>query len=417
MRPLTEEYATATLTVAVIQIAPRHPHDMKPLANITVVDLTVNVPGPFASMVLCDLGAAVTKVEPPGGDPLRHSPGMFGSLNRGKQSISLDLKATGADDVLRRLCTTADIVLEGWRPGVARRLKADYPTLAAANTGLVYCSISGFGQEGPWSERAGHDVNYLALSGYLGVQSAVEGRPWPPPVLVSDLASGLHAAIAVLAAINGRHSSGTGTYIDLSMTESALSLLGLEIGRLGEGGTDGQPNVTSIPHYGLFPCKEGGWLSLGIVHEDHFWRRLCQVAGLAGLAELAELADMKFSERLRRSEELRQRLHSTFLSQSAEEWERDLQEVDVPAAAVVELSTLFDSPQLKSRQAFVNVGADRYVAQPARFSTGEVAPTRGAPELGQHTEAVLQGLGYSPDETRSLRDRGVLGGTEGKAVQ
>ena len=246
---------------------------MKPLAHLKIVDMTVNVPGPFCSMTLADLGANVVKVEPPGGDPLRHSLGMWASLNRGKRSMVLDLKSAGGREVLRTLAAEADVVLEGWRPGVADRLGADYPTLSASNPALVYCSISGFGQQGPWRDRPGHDVNYLALSGYLGVQTAVEGRPWPPPILVSDLASGLYAAISVLAAVAGRHANGGGAYVDLSMTEAALSLLGPEIGQMvAEGGSAKNPNVTFIPTYGLFPCADGRWLSLGIVHEDHFWR-------------------------------------------------------------------------------------------------------------------------------------------------
>ena len=155
---------------------------MRTLSHITLVDLTVNLPGPFCSMTLADLGARVIKVEPPGGDPLRRSnPTMWSGLNRGKESIVLDLKDPEGRGVLARLARDADIVLEGWRPGVAERLGADHPTLSRENDGLVYCSISGFGQDGPWRDRPGHDINYLALAGYLGVQTAIEGRPGPPP--------------------------------------------------------------------------------------------------------------------------------------------------------------------------------------------------------------------------------------------
>ena len=132
---------------------------MRPLANITVLDLTVNVPGPFCSMILGDLGARVIKVEPPSGDALRHSSDMWNYLNRGKESIVLDLKKDCAKEILSRLAKDADIVLEGWRPGVAKRLGADYGTLSAKNNSLVYCSISGFGQDGPWRDRPGHDLN------------------------------------------------------------------------------------------------------------------------------------------------------------------------------------------------------------------------------------------------------------------
>ena len=358
-------------------------------------------------MVLGDLGARVISVEPPDGDPLRHSPGMWASLNRGKQSIALDLKTDGGREVLRRLAGTADAVLEGWRPGVAERLGADYPTLSTQNPGLVYCSISGFGQDGPWRDRPAHDINYLALSGYLGVQTAVEGRPWPPPVLVSDLVSGLYAAIAVMAALSGRQVSGIGAYVDLSMTESALSLLGPEIGRMtSNGAPDGQPNVTSIPHYGLYPCADGRWISLGIVHEDHFWQRFCQATGLS------ELADLKFQERVERADDIRQALHELFLSKPSPEWEKLLQEADVPAAAVTELSEVFRSPQFQYRDVFVALGVHRYLAQPMRLSTGPVAPTKGPPDLGEHAEEILVELGYSNDETVHLREAGAVVGIE-----
>ena len=215
-------------------MSPANGDSRGPLGHVSVLDLTVNVPGPFCSTILGDLGARVIKIEPPGGDPLRHSPGIWASINHGKESIALDLKTGGGRQVLRRLARCADIVLEGWRPGVATRLGADYATLSEHNAGLVYCSISGFGQDGPWRDRPGHDVNYLALSGYMGLQSEVEGRPWPPAVLFSDLVSGLYAAIMTLAAVAGRSASGAGAHIDLSMTDAALALMGLEVGRAGD---------------------------------------------------------------------------------------------------------------------------------------------------------------------------------------
>ena len=377
--------------------------EKRPLAGLTVIELTVNVPGPFCAMVLADLGARVIKVEPPGGDPLRHSAEMWAGLNRGKDSLVLDLKTDGGGRVLGKLVESGDIVLEGSRPGVAERLGADYPTMSEINPGLVYCSISGFGQDGPWRDRPAHDINYLALSGYLDVEASVSGRPWPPPVLMSDLASGLYAAIAVLAAVCGRQISGEGAYVDLSMTESAVSLLGLEIGgTAGEGEPATQPNVSYIPHYGVFPCADDRWLSVGIVHEDHFWERLCHVAGLT------DLAGLKFDDRLARSEEILTALHQTFVTRPAAEWERVLQEADVPAAAVVQLSEVFDSPQFKSRGTFVDVGIHRFVAQPMRFSTGSVAPTAGPPELGQHAEAVLTELGYDRDERAKLQQANAV---------
>ncbi len=380
---------------------------MKPLNGLAVLDLCVNVPGPFCSSILGDLGARVVGVEPPGGDPLRHSPGMWAGLNRGKESVVLDLKSPEGRDVLAALAGRADVVLEGWRPGVAERLGAGRERLQGINPALVYCSISGFGQDGPWRDRPAHDLNYLALSGYLGVQAAMDGAPSPPPVLVSDLVSGLYAAIAVLAGLAGRTASGRGVYIDLSMTEAALALLGPELGRLRDGGCAARPNVTSIPHYGLFPTADGRWVSLGIVHEDHFWRRLCEAVGLAGLADLA------FEQRTRCAGQIRDALHRTFSGRSAAEWEDALGGADVPFAVVVSLEEALASPQMRWRQVAADSGAAQLLRLPALFSTGDVSPRRGAPALGEHSSAVLAELGYDGGQVGRMKERGVLGRPEG----
>ena len=392
-------------------MSPLNDDSSRTLGHVSILDLTVNVPGPFCSTILGDLGARVIKVEPPGGDPLRHSPGMWASINHGKESIALDLKTGGGREVLHRLARQADIVLEGWRPGVAERLGADYAALSEHNPGLVYCSISGFGQEGPWRDRPGHDVNYLALSGYMGLQTAVEGRPWPPAVLFSDLVSGLYAAILTLAAVAGRGASGAGAYIDLSMTDAALALMGLEVGRAGDPGEAGRsPNVTFIPHYGLFPCADGRWLSLGIVHEDHFWDRFCGVAGLE------DMVGMDLDERLREADSIQSALAEVFPTRTAADWEGALLEADVPAAAVADLAEVLDSPHFMARGMFASIGGRTFLGQPARFSTGPAGPSRTPPGLGEQSDDILAGLGYTPDEIGGLRAGGVFGTVERTAA-
>ena len=392
-------------------MSPLNDDSRGPLAHISVLDLTVNVPGPFCSTILGDLGARVVKVEPPGGDPLRHSPGIWASINHGKESIALDLKTDGGREALGRLARRADIVLEGWRPGVAERLGADYAALSEDNPGLVYCSISGFGQDGPWRDRPGHDVNYLALSGYMGLQAAVEGRPWPPAVLFSDLVSGLYAAIMTLAAVAGRGASGAGAYIDLSMTDAALALMGLEVGRAGDPSEDGRsPNVTFIPHYGLFPCADGRWLSLGIVHEDHFWDRFCGVAGLG------HMAGMDLDDRLSEADSIRAALAEVFPTRTAAEWEGALLGADVPAAAVADLSEVLDNPHFMARGMFASVGGATFLGQPARFSTGRTGPSKAPPGLGEQSGDILAGAGYTRAEVEELRAAGVFGAMERTAA-
>lgn len=328
----------------------------------------------------------MVKIEPPGGDPLRHSPGMFEALNRGKQSIQLDLKTPEGQEILLNLARKSDVVIEGSRPGVAKRLAADYRTLTAGNSRLIYCSISGFGQDGPWRDRPGHDIDYLATSGYLDVQSMVAEPPGPPPILVSDLASGLYAAVTVLAVAAGMKDSDRGTYIDLSMADSALALLAPELGQLQKDKQLEFPNVTYIPHYGVFSCSDGQWISLGIVHEDHFWRRFCYVAGINHLAEL------KFEERLGRAKEIKDTLIQIFQSKKAGDWEKDLIASDVPAAKVVKLAEVFDSPHFIARGSFVELGIFKYVAQPVKLSTSSIAPRGVAPALDEHRDVILAEL-------------------------
>ena len=345
----------------------------------------------------------MVKVEPPAGDPLRHSPGMWAGINRGKHSIVLDLKTADGREVLRRLATISDVVLEGWRPGVAQRLGADYETLAATNPDLVYCSISGFGQNGPWRDRPAHDVDFLALAGNLSGQIEIEGRPWAPPVLISDLASALYAAVAVLAAVVGRHSSARGAYVDLAMADSTLALLAPEIGRIGTDEAQGMPNVTFIPHYGLFQCADGGWFSLGIVDEDHFWSRFCEAA------DLGDLADLTFAERVDRGAPITEAVRAAFISRPMKKWETVLREAEVPAAPVTSLADLLDSPQFRSRGMFVDIGLQRFLAQPFKVSGESIGPTHRPPAPGEHTAALLDELGYEAGQMEKMRRAGALG--------
>ena len=377
---------------------------MKPLSHLTIVDMTVNLPGPFCSEILADLGARVIKIEPPGGDPLRHSPHMWASLNRGKESITLNLKSTNARHILLDLISKADIFLEGSRPGVAKRLGADYETLSTNNPDLIYCSISGFGQSGPWTNRPAHDINYLALSGYLSVQSSIEGYPAPPPILISDLASGLYSAIAILAAVTSRQTNGNGTFIDLSMTDSALSLLGLEIAKSSDDSLgDQKPNVSYIPHYGVFPCSDGKWMTLGIVHEDHFWDRLCNVT------DINDLSGLDFEHRLNRADEIKERLHKLFMSKPSAEWERLLQNADIPAAAVLDISEVLNSKHFKNRGSFLNIDLYRHVTLPFHFSNASVSPELKISTTGEHTEAIVSDLGYTPEQFELFKQANVFG--------
>ena len=384
------------------------------LTDYLVVDLTTQLPGPYCSMLLADLGARVIKVEPPGGDPLRGFPPAFASVNRGKRDIVIDLKKEAGREVVNRLITRADVVLEGFRPGVAERLGVDYPSARRLNPALVYCAISGFGQEGPYRNRAGHDINYLAIGGLLGRGDP----PAVPPVLISDLSSGLYAALAVSAALMHRTATGEGRFIDLSMTDCILSWMALDIaaaaqdpGAAQEPGAARKPFLADIPHYGVFETSDGRYISLGIVHEDHFWTRLCDVLGLD------EWQDWSARERLNRAAEIRQKLGNVFATATCREWDLRLGEADVPCAAIYDLDELPNDPYIQYRNPFYSLVASdrsesRQVKPPFRTDAPDHDAARDAPlpppVRGEHTRPVLSECGYTVDEIEDMIQQGAV---------
>ncbi|MBN2361510.1 MAG: CoA transferase [Deltaproteobacteria bacterium] len=247
-------------------------------------------------------------------------------------------------------------------------------------------------------------MNYLALAGYLGLQALVEGRPWPPPVLIADVSAGLYAAISVLAAIAGRGVSGRGAFIDLSMLDAVAALLGSEIGHAAVTGAPGlEPNVTVLPHYGLFQCADGRWLSLGIVHEERFWQSFCRAVGRS------DLAGLSLVERIERRSELRQTLDALFATAPAAAWEQQLAPLDVPIAIVADLQELPASSHFVERELLCDRDGFKCVALPMRFSTGSIAPIAGPPALGEHRDAILAEIGLGAAEIELLRRDGALG--------
>lgn len=402
------------------------------LTDYLVVDLTTQLPGPYCSMLLADLGARVIKVEPPGGDPLRGFPPAFASVNRGKRAIVIDLKKEAGREAMSRLIARADVVLEGFRPGVAERLGVDYPSAKRLNPAIVYCAISGFGQEGPYRDRAGHDINYLAIGGLLGRNDP----PAVPPVLISDLSSGLYAALAVSAALMHRTATGEGRFIDLSMTDCILSWMALDIAAAAQdpgaawdpGAAQGQaaaqdpgvpqdpgaarkPFLADIPHYGVFETSDGRHISLGIVHEDHFWTRLCDVLGLD------EWRDWSSGKRLRRAAEIQEKLRAVFAADTCREWDRRLREADVPCAAIYDLDELPDDPYIQYRNPFYSLMASdrsesRQVKAPYRTDAPDPDAATNAPlpppVRGEHTRIVLSESGYEDAEIDRLIQQGAV---------
>lgn len=374
------------------------------LSDFTVVDLTTQLPGPYCTMMLGDLGARIIKVEPPGGDPLRAFPPMFASVNRSKQSIVVDLKEEAGREVLSRLFKQADAVLEGFRPGVARRLSVDYDTARRINPAVVYCAISGFGQEGPYRTRAGHDLNYLAIGGLLGRTDP----PSPPPVLISDLSSGLYAATAVTAALTHRMKTGEGQFIDLSMTDCVLSWMAPEIARAhAEGRPPDQPLLADLPHYEVFETSDGLFISLGIVYETHFWQRFCDLVGLA------EWRNWTTEERTARQADIRLRLKDIFAGASRAAWDSRLQAADIPCGPVYGLDEMENDPYIKHRHPFFHLTdsegmESRQVKPPYRSGHKADHAAKPPPLPGEHTDLIMKEAGYSPLAIKQLNKRGIV---------
>jgi alpha-methylacyl-CoA racemase len=386
---------------------------MPPLSGVRVLDLSRLLPGPFCSLVLAELGAEVIKVEEPGaGDYLRLMPplrggvgGAFAALNRGKRSLGVDLKRPGGRDLLLRLLPRTQVVLESFRPGVLDRLGLGYAALQAAQPSIVLCSITGYGQDGPYRDRAGHDIDYLALSGVLAVGGASGGPPALAGVQVADLAGGaLWAAIRILATLHG----GEGGHLDVSMTEGSLSLLTPWLGELAVGGPPlrrGEGTLNGgAAGYNTYRAGDGGYLAVGAL-EPKFWGALSAALGVEG-----QLSDPVAPPA--RQEELRRDLEDRFASEGRDAWAARLAGADACVEPVLELEELARHPLHRQRGAFQRFadGAGGTLELPRLPLGGEARAAGPAPRLGEHTDEVLREAGISDDEIARLRAEGVICG-------
>jgi crotonobetainyl-CoA:carnitine CoA-transferase CaiB-like acyl-CoA transferase len=296
------------------------------LTGLRVLDLSIWRPGPYATSLLVGLGADVLKVEPPGGDPMRQYAGLFASINAGKRSIELDLKDGDDRERALALAMKADVLVEGFRPGVMARLGLDAATVRAANPALVYCSISGYGQEDPRAQLPGHDVNYQAWAGALTPEG---GTARVSPLPIADLAGGMAAAFGVCAAVVGRQATGEGTYVDVSMTD----VLATWTGRVGSdegGGAGGSSGSGPVPGYGIFDTADGGQVALGVISEQHFWSNLCAELGLDDLAPLT------FDDRSPRGAEMQRAVTDAIAARCRDELVAALTAAAVPVAPVLD---------------------------------------------------------------------------------
>ncbi len=372
-----------------------------PLRNLKCLDLSRQLPGPFCSMLLADLGVDVLVVAAPNdamgiGIPL---------VQRNKRSMTLNLKDPKGKEIFAQLVHDADIVLEGFRPGVAERLGIDYATLAKLNPKIVYCSISGYGQDGPYRDKVGHDINYLGYSGVLGVSGAAGGPPQIMPVQVADIGGGgLMGVIGILAALLSREQSGRGQFIDISMMDGSLSwnvfhtLMSFVMsGQPPRGGTQ---LTGHNPCYAVYETKDGKYVTIGAL-EAHFWRNLCEQLGVP------EFIPDQFAEDKRR-EEIFRVIRAKFKEKTQAEWLEQLGPVDICFGPVNSIAEAMADPQVRARGMIKEVGGRTLIASPLKFSDTPAAQPTLPPEFGQHTDEVLKGLGYSDAAIGELRAHRVV---------
>jgi crotonobetainyl-CoA:carnitine CoA-transferase CaiB-like acyl-CoA transferase len=388
-----------------------------PLKGLRVIDLTKDFAGPFCTMILSDLGAEVIKVEKPGsGDETRawgppFVKGLsyyFLSLDRGKKSITLDLKTPKAQKIVRKLVQDSDVLVESFRPGTLAQYGLDYRRLRRVNKALVYCSISGFGQTGPYRDRPGYDIVAFAMSGIMST-TGEEGRPSVRvSIPVADIAAGHYASTAILACLSRRLVTGRGEYIDIALYDSIVSWLsylatyyfatGKEPRRMGSA-------HPSIVPYQAFDCKDRELIIA--VGNDSQWQALCRTIGLE------ELLDQKrFStnpDRVRNRTKLIPILSRRLRNRTASYWSRALNRHGVPSTPVYKIAAMVRDPQIRHRGLFGSVKSDiPQLLSPMRFPDEKRGPSNPAPKLGQDTRRVLQELGYSKRSIQKLAEDGTI---------
>ncbi|MBU1274151.1 MAG: CoA transferase [Proteobacteria bacterium] len=379
------------------------------LNGVKVLDLSMNLPGPYLTWLLACLGAQVLKVEnPDGGDYSRAIGSMDGNdspyflaVNRGKKSLALNLKDPAGREIFLRLLKDYDVLVEGFRPGVMARLGLDFPLLSQAQPRLIQVAVSGYGQEGSLAQRAGHDVNYLALAGVLDMTGSREGGLAIPGVQVADLAGGSLMGLAgLLAALYQRERTGAGQYVDAAMFDGSMSMATMVWSGAQAGLDDPRPAGMTLngarPCYNLYRTAEGGWFSLGAL-EPKFWLNFCEAL------ERPDLLDKQLAGR-----EVVEEVAAIFAGRTRDEWTEFWAGYDACCEPVLSLPEAMESSLARQRGMVEQAPQGVQLACPLKMSGSPPAPAAPPPALGQDTRQVMAGLGYSQAEIDDMAARGVL---------
>lgn len=381
-----------------------------PLAGVRVIDLSRLLPGPVASLHLADLGADVVKIEDLGNGDYARAMGegpdgmswFFRGVNRNKRGVTLDLKQAAGREVLFRLIEGADILLESFRPGVMDRLGLGYEVLRQRNPRLVHCAITGYGQDGPWAQRAGHDLNYIAQAGVLEQTGVADGQPAIPALQVGDLLGGAMSAVAaMLAALCKAKASGEGSFVDVAMTDAVLAhnlfpLFALQAGAPAPRGADmltgGRAN------YGIYRTRDDRYMAVAPL-EEKFWQVFCDAIGRP-----------EWKPRYEQTTDpvLRRELEAMFAERTQAEWAAFFEDYDCCVTPVLPLEEVLAHPQTQARGMALRVDGMTQYAPPFRISGWDFSVERAAPTPGRDTETVLAELGYSTDEIDGLRQSRIV---------
>ncbi len=394
---------------------------MGALDGVKILELARVLPGEFCTMLLADMGADVLKIETPGTPESEEEKrrAAFAYANRNKRSLALNLKAPEGQAIFHNLARTADVIVEGFRPGVMKRLGGDYETIQKINPRIVYCSLSGFGQDGPYRDYPAHDLNYLSLAGVLGLIGEPDRKPAIPLNIIADYGgASLHGALGVVMALFARERTGKGQHVDVAYLDTTLSLLAATPNlrfffsdglapRRGAGFLGG-----SYPYYAVYETKDRKLLSIACT-EPWLWENFCKAIGRPDFAKYSRLADQFV--RAANPEEIRAReeIEAVIRTRTRDEWYGFLVKQDVCVGKVYDVEEVFEDPQIRARQMVVEtehpeIGKVKEVGVAIKMLGTPGAVRRAAPYRGEHTDEVLKELGLPPDEIRALRAKRVV---------